>query len=78
MKGVAFVVFGEIITSFPTLYASTLSYLEKTSIVAMYWFKRFVDHDGEAELIEPFKGRERSILNVPSVKWRERTTQLLT
>lgn len=43
-------------------------YFEKASIVAIYWFRRFVDHDGEAVLIEPFKGMERSILVVPSVK----------
>jgi hypothetical protein len=66
-KGAASVVF-EVITSFPTLKASTLSYVEKVLIVAIYWSRRFVVHVGEVLSIEPFKGRERSILIVPSVK----------
>jgi hypothetical protein len=66
-KGVAFVAF-EVITSFPTLKASTLSYFEKVLIVLIYRSRIFVDHVGAVVSIEPFKGRERSILIVPSVK----------
>lgn len=63
MNGAAFVAFTAVITSLPTLYARTLSYLEKALIVSMYWSSKFVDHAGESRSIEPFTGSDRSILS---------------
>ena len=49
-------------TSLPMLYPSTLSYLLKASIVLVYSFKMLVDHEGMIRSMEPFKGKERSML----------------
>lgn len=49
-------------TSFPILKAKRLSYCENASIVLMYSFRSEVVHEGEARLIDPFKGRETSRL----------------
>ena len=51
-------------TSLPMLYASTLSYLLKASIVLVYSFKILVDHEGWIRSMEPFKGKERSMLSL--------------
>lgn len=52
----------EMTTSLPILYARTLSYLEKTSIVLMYRSKRLVDQEGEARSNDPLTGKDRSML----------------
>lgn len=53
---------GAITTSLPTLYARTLSYFLNTLIVLMYKSKRLVDQAGEARSMEPFTGRDKSML----------------
>ena len=61
-KAAAAVSLAALTTSFPTLYASTLSYFEKVLIVAIYESSKLVVHAGFARSMEPFTGSVRSML----------------
>ena len=64
MKAAAAVPLGEMTTSLPTLYARTLSYFLKTLMVLMYRSRRLVVQAGEARSMEPFTGRDKSMLEL--------------